>query len=208
MALDNPFERYIFCEVDDEQLGALRSRADTLYGASRDVHYLSGDVNDQVEKILQIIPRGSPSDKVLTLCFADPYNLKDLRFETLKRLSERYMDFLVLIASDMDANRNLKLFVKPDNHVVEDFTGDPNWRSAWGAARSRNQTFGDFVADHFIHQMTGLGYLLQPLPETHRMRSTEKNLPLYRLALLSRHTLGAKFFKESKKYSTDQKSIF
>lgn len=208
LRLKKPFERYIFCELDETKMAALKSRVSGEFGADRDVKYVPGDANENVSEILKLIPQGSASHRVLTLCFADPYKLRDLKFETLRKLSERYIDFLVLIASDMDANRNEKSFTPESSHVVQDFLGDANWRSAWAAAKSRKQSFGDFIADRFIQQMCNLDYLQQELRETYRMRSTEKNLPLYRLALLSRHKLGSKFFKESKKYSTDQRSMF
>ena len=59
---------------------------------------------------------------MLGFCFVDPYNLKDLAFATIDRLSSRFMDFLVLIATDMDATRNISIYELPDNKVVETFS--------------------------------------------------------------------------------------
>ena len=49
--------------------------------------------------------------------------------------------------------------------------------------------------------MQKLEYIDPGLKETLLIRSDEKNLPLYRLALYSKHKLGAKFWKKTKKYS-------
>jgi hypothetical protein len=55
----------------------------------------------------------------------DPYNLKHLEFVTIDKLSSRFIDFLVLIATDMDAARNVAVYELPDNKVVENFLGLP-----------------------------------------------------------------------------------
>ena len=40
------------------------------------------------------------------------------------------------------------------------------------------------------------------------VRSNEKNLPLYYVALFSRHELAYKYWEDVLKYSTDQTSMF
>ena len=52
--------------------------------------------------------------------------------------------------------------------------------------------------------MQTLGYIDPGLQEAIMIRSDEKNLPLYRLALYSKKKLGPKFWKEAKKYSDPQ----
>lgn len=55
--------------------------------------------------------------------------------------------------------------------------------------------------------MASLGYMDV---ETHQMklvRSDEKNLPLYYLALFSRHSTAYQFWYEVLKYGTDQQSF-
>jgi hypothetical protein len=52
--------------------------------------------------------------------------------------------------------------------------------------------------------MEQLGYRDRAAEKTQLIRSTEKNLPLYRLAFFSRHALGEQFWKEAKKYSYPQ----
>jgi hypothetical protein len=52
--------------------------------------------------------------------------------------------------------------------------------------------------------MTKLGYNYSGIDKTQQIRSTDKNLPLYRLAFFSRSDLGEKFWREALKYSNDQ----
>jgi hypothetical protein len=62
--------------------------------------------------------------------------------------------------------------------------------------------------NRFSRQMEARGYIRAPIEETKLVRSTEKNLPLYRLALFSRHELGKRFWEQAKKYSNDQLDLF
>ena len=52
--------------------------------------------------------------------------------------------------------------------------------------------------------MESLGYLRKPLDRMKLVRSVERNLPLYYLALFSRHETAFKFWDDVLKYSTDQ----
>ena len=124
---------------------------------------------------------------MLSFCFVDPYNLKDLVFDTIDRLSSRFVDFLVLIATDMDAARNVALYEMPQNMVVESFLGVSDWRSDWQLAKAKRESFSSYLMRRFSSQMEIRKYIRAPIEETKLVRSTEKNLPLYRLALFSQH---------------------
>lgn len=56
--------------------------------------------------------------------------------------------------------------------------------------------------------MQSLGYLKQPPDQMRLVRSDEKNLPLYYLALFSRHKTAFKFWEDVLKYSDDQMGLF
>ena len=55
--------------------------------------------------------------------------------------------------------------------------------------------------------MASLGYLRKPLDRMKLVRSAEKNLPLYYLALFSRSEMAFKFWDDVLKYSDDQESF-
>jgi len=197
------FDRYIFCERSPEKLRALETRVSRDYSAA-DVSFQPGDANESVDDILTKIPQHTKGFKVLSFCFVDPYNLKDLAFATIDRLSSRFIDFLVLIATDMDATRNMSIYELPDNKVVENFLALPDWRNEWFAAKARRESFSFYLMQRFSSQMEARDYIRAPIEETKLVRSTEKNLPLYRLALFSRHRLAKNFWEQARKYSDDQ----
>jgi hypothetical protein len=52
--------------------------------------------------------------------------------------------------------------------------------------------------------METLGYLPTPIHKMKRVRSDEKNLPLYYIALFSRNQLAHDFWDDTLKYGKDQ----
>lgn len=208
LALNIPdrFDRYIFCEQDENNIEALRQRVANEY-AECDVRILSGDANQLVKNILAEFPSHSSNNKVLAFCFADPYKLRNLQFSTIQGLATRFIDFLILIPTDMDANRNVPTYYAKENRILDDFLGTSEWRPAWDEARSRGEPFWGFLTHFYAERMKQLGYSEHSVQETQLIRSTEKNLPLYRLAFFSRHKLGERFWRQVKKYANPQTSI-
>jgi three-Cys-motif partner protein len=207
LGIEDPFDRYIFCDESETNIDALAKRVKDHYPGS-DTHFVHGDANDCVDKILSLIPQHSATYKVLGFCFVDPFKIDNLKFETLRRLSTKYMDFLVLIPTGMDPRRNVSYYMRYDNRKVEAFTGRPNWRDEWPQAEKLGENFGLFFIKQFCTSMADIGYKYTTAEDSVEIRSTEKNLPLYRLAFFSKHPLAHKFWGDVKKYSTPQLDLF
>lgn len=204
LGVPQPFTKYIFCELEHVKIAALEQRVSTSYPA-RDVQFVEGDYNKRIDDIAALIPTYRKAYRVLTFCFVDPYNIASLSFTTLERLArERRIDFLVLIASGMDANRNRDLYLKSDSDAVANFLGTERWRSAWANARS---SFGEFVADQFGLAMQRIGYVYEGLASLQQVRSTEKNLALYHLGVFSKHPLGAELWQKCRQSTKAQRSL-
>lgn len=207
LKVNDPFDKYVFCEERTNKLEALKVRAKQV-APNADIAYVQGDCNKRTLEILAEVPRGSPGDTALSLCFADPFDI-GLEFETIRTLaSERYVDFLVLLALGMDANRNYEHYLKEDADKVDKFLGSESWRERWATAQWDAVKFTRFLADEFAKSMTTLGYIPPPHYTMKEVRSHEKNLALYRLALFSRHERAYRLWDQVLKYSTDQTSLF
>jgi len=202
----DPFDKYIFCEENSEKLEALKARVQNHY-ASLNVAFIHGDANKVVKKILDELPYSSER-KMLGFCFADPYKLKNLQFSTISALSERFMDFLILIPTGMDALRNRALYEKPTDITVANFLGDPEWRNLWQAAQKQGVKFDRFLIEAYERQMSNLNYIYGGTQDSVLIRSTEKKLRLYRLGFFSRHPRGQEFWNEARKYSQHQGDLF
>lgn len=207
LGLPNKFDLYIFCEKDHEKCEALKERI-RIAAPEANNQIIEGDANQKVNEILAKMPAYKKNYRVLALCFADPYALNNLRFATIKELATRYMDFLVLIPSGMDAHRFESTYVKLNNHTIDDFIGDHKWRDAWKEAQKKGTPFERFIVEAFGKAMKALDYLSPGLEDTRLMRSDEKNLLLYRLVLYSRHKLAKEFWSQAKKYSQLQTEMF
>lgn len=114
----------------------------------------------------------------------------------------------MLLAVFMDANRNYDQYLKENNFTVDRFLGSSTWRERWSTAQTKAISFPQFLAMEFAGSMELLGYLPTPLHKMKKMRSDEKNLSLYYLALFSRHETAYKFWDEVLKYGTDQRMLF
>ena len=205
LSVPDRFDKYIFCEANATYLAVLQQRVHALR-PDTDVRFISGDCNLRIDEIRAEIPMHSPGHKVLSFCFMDPYRL-DIQFATVQALSQRYIDFMLLLALDMDARRNEDFYSQPDNSRVDEFLGVPDWRDRWSAARAKGMPFQCFLAQEYASRMETLGYKKVPLAKMKEVRSHEKNLPLYHLAFFSRHDLGYKLWNEVLRYRIDQQSL-
>lgn len=136
----------------------------------------------------------------------DPFDF-GIKFETLRRLSAVFVDFVVLLAIGMDANRNYANYVEGNSTKIDEALGNAHWRDRWRAEGVRRSDFRPFLAKEFSMSMASLGYLMKSLDRMKLVRSVEKNLPLYYLALFSRHEMAYHFWDGVLEYSTDQRSF-
>jgi three-Cys-motif partner protein len=199
LGVPDKFDKYIFCEQNPDSLDSLRQRVRRLYPAA-EVEFISGDCNEKIEEICSHIPKESG---VLSFCFLDPLDIS-IKFRTIRQLSNYRMDFLILLALSMDANRNEARYTDPRKHKIDEFLGLPDWRDRWKREQERGIDFIRFLAEQFSSQMEGLDYLRKPFHFMKQVRSDEKNLPLYHLALFSKHPLAFEYWQEVLKYSDDQ----
>jgi len=206
LSVEYPFDKYIFCDDDPEKLEALRQRAARI-APDAEVVYIEGSCDDRVDDILRAIPRGSTAYKVLSLCLVDPYDF-GFKFETLRRLSSVYVDFLMLLAAQMDVNRNFHNYIRERNTKIAEALGCNDWRAKWEASKMARDRFPVFLAEQVSESMTTLGYLPRTAADMKRIKTYDNNMALYYLALLSKHPTAYGFWKDVMKYGTDQRGLF
>ncbi|MCF8241455.1 MAG: three-Cys-motif partner protein TcmP [Melioribacteraceae bacterium] len=193
LKVSSPFDKYLFCEKEKKLIDALRERIKNEHPGEKTI-LVEGDCNENVDKIISEIPTPSKTNTVLCFCFVDPFSL-DIKFDTIKKLSRRFTDFLVLLALHMDGRRNVGLYVDKNNTRIDDFLGDTAWRNRWELQQKEGKNFVRFLADEFTKRMVYLGYREEALDNFISIKSDAKNLPLYYLAFYSKHQTGYKFWK-------------
>lgn len=202
LTIPNPFDKYILCEESPDLLAALKARVERIApGAS--VSFVPGSCDSEIDRICAEIPKGSSSNRVLSLCLVDPFDF-NIKFETLQRLSAVFIDFVVLLAIGMDANRNYDHYVDGHSTKLDEALGNTRWRERWKAVGVRRSDFRPFLADEFALSMESLGYLRTSRDRMKLVRSVDKNLPLYYITLFSRSEMAFKFWDDVLKYGTDQ----
>jgi three-Cys-motif partner protein len=197
------FGKYIFCEIDSNKIHCLKSRVDKLF-PTVEAHYVDGDVNENIDRVCNLIPKARKSFSVLSFCVADPYNIESLKFSTIEKLAKSYVDFFILIPSGMDANRNESIYIDDSHTHIECYLGDSCWRAAWDREKIRNKSFGEFLVDSYVSRMQSLGYKSPPHHQFVCVRNPINRSPLYHLTFFSRNEQGIKFWKEARKYTTAQ----
>jgi three-Cys-motif partner protein len=201
LSVPDPYDRYIFCEQQSKALSALKQRVNNLFPRAN-VEFVQGDCNEVIDLITSKIPKYSRDSKVLSFCFVDPFSL-NIHFETIRKLSAYLMDFLILLML-MDPIRNENLYVNENSDRIGRFLGLSDWRERWKQAKTRNTSIRKFLATEFANQMITVGYREESLKSMVEIRSEDKNLPLYYLGFFSRDPLGYKFWKQVRRYATNQ----
>ena len=203
LSLPDRFDRYVFCDANEEAVDALRTRTAEM-SPDAPVEFVLGDANERVDQIMNRLP---VHGRVLSLCFLDPYKL-NVHFETVRRLAEnRPIDFLILLALYLDANRNIERYVRDESTVIGRFLGDAEWRPKWESASASGMSVAEFLAAEYSGHMASLGYIPMALDRMVKIRTRDRRVPLYYLALFSRDERGLYFWDEVRKYSEDQLSL-
>ena len=198
LSIRDQFDRYILCDRNEDYLAALCARFQR-HGPKANVRYVPGDVNEVVGDVIAEIPTGP---RVLTFCFVDPYNI-EIAFETVRQLAcDRNIDFMILHALGMDANRNTDLH--PER--TDRFLGDQDWRSRWGEAKAENTPGIYFLASEYSRRMEALKYIAMRPEDMCSVRS-DRNSPLYYLALFSRSRKAVDFWKTVQRYAPEQPEL-
>ena len=100
----DPFDCYVFCDSDVRCIEALKKRVERVNPQAK-CFFENCNVNKSCSDVIGDLPLHGPQRKVLSFCFIDPFGLTDIRFETIKSLSSRFVDFLIHVPA-MDPIRN------------------------------------------------------------------------------------------------------
>ena len=207
MSVSHKFNRYILCEKDEINFLALQQRVKRHFPELYDkVEFVQGDSNENIEQIISLIPKHSREEKVLRFCFVDPFSL-NLKFKTIRQLSKvGKIDFLILLALYMDANRNLIYYIDDNSKKVEEFIDDHNWREPFKKGVIPSNDFIKFLAEKYDANMKRMDYK-EPVKK-HQVKIGGINVPLYYLAFYSKHERGNDFYQKVEKYLSNQQSLF
>lgn len=205
LSIPTPFTKYIFCEMDEEKISALEIRARREH-PEKDILFIKGDSNETVINVIEEIKKLGPS--TIVFCFVDPFSL-NLHFETIEKISKvGRVDFLILLALMMNANRNLHNFIDEESKTIDLYIKKADWRNSFKKGETRKEEFIKFIANTYDENMAKLGYKVKNEGLKPKVDADEYNLALYYLAFYSKSPLGNKFFSQIQRYHIDQQTLF
>lgn len=191
-----PFNEFFFYDITKTNTEALKRRI----GAKASCHIKCGDSNLLAEDLMQ---------NLLTrpyryhFAFVDPFGPDGLKFNTLRSLAKaKRMDLLIHFPIGA-IKRNLDVWEKKTNTILDDFLGTDVWRSQIKGL-SKNQIF-KVLMDIFKRQLKTIGYPEDGLKMVSSDRDIYIGLPtvsikntkdvdLYVLILASKHPLAQKIW--------------
>jgi three-Cys-motif partner protein len=202
LSVDAPFDRYVFCESDPDRFSALKARVERSYAKHAPL-LIPGKFEEHIDEICSMIP-----GKSLALCFVDPFDC-DFDIDNLKTISKcaRGVDFLCLLALQMDAKRNEQHYLKPDSKI-DKMIGNTTWRIRWNNRLDIHEDFSKFLATEFSQSMSEVGYLETPLHQMKEFKTHDKNVPLYYIAMFSKHQKAFDLWKGALSSSSPQRELF
>jgi three-Cys-motif partner protein len=174
-----PFTRLVFCDLDPENVGALRAR--TAPAGSR-VSLVEGDCNEQIDHIATLVPEHG-----LNIALVDPFALQALKFSTLKRLAAFKRMDLVIHFPTGDIKRNLGQNEKT-KRWLDEALGTDEW-----ATKGPSTTDVALLIDVLKRQLGALGYQSQNVRSEPIKNS--QNVPLYYLVYASKNDRGDRIWQ-------------
>jgi len=193
-----PFTDYFFADIDSASISALEERCKALPLFDR-IRFLAEDSNKAVARVISEIQtldrlRKSPS---LNLAFLDPEGL-ELEWKTVAALASVQKMDLIIHYPVMGLKRNLANASKEDEHQLDLFFGDKEWRTIYTKAGEVSVVERELLI-HYKRKLQMLGYTEVKQDEETENEPAIKNTKgglLYRLLFASKNPLGDKFWKE------------
>ena len=174
-----PFTEIHLNDSDPAKSAAVEKRIRALGGAP--VCY-NDPADVAVDKIVAAVnPRG------LHFAFLDPYNLKTLSFEIIRKLSKVKVDMLIHV-SVHDLQRNLDDYSRPGD-VFDTFA--PGWRDQVDPKQSIN-SFRAALMEYWLAEIRKLGKM--PAEGVELVEGPRRQR-LYWLVFVSEHRLAQKFWE-------------
>lgn len=199
----NHFTHHILCEKDPDNMVSLQTRWNRDH-AGQHVAFMTGDSNQLIKSVIDLVPH---EPNTLRFCFVDPFSL-NLEFNTIRHLAGMgRIDFLILLAFQMDAKRNFHNYINDESTKIDLFVGTNDWRKPFQEGKIPQKHFIKLLADIYDRNMEQLEYVVDPQLKM-MIRNPESNVPLYYLAYYSKHKVGNEFYKKIEKYHSVQTKLF
>jgi three-Cys-motif partner protein len=175
-----PFTAIHLNDADPARSAAVEERIRALGGAPVCYSHPADVAVDQIVAALN--PRG------LHFAFLDPYNLEDLSFDIIRKLSKLKVDMLMHV-SVHDLQRNLDEYSRPGG-VLDTFA--PGWSTQVDSKQSNSNSVRAALMEYWLSEIRKLGKFPAKGVE---LIEGPRGQRLYWLVFVSGHGLARKFWE-------------
>jgi three-Cys-motif partner protein len=180
LSLEVPITKFIFCDLDKEQLSILKIRVNK-YFRGKNVLLLEGKPEELIQKFSHYVPRSKGSFKVAVFCLCDSFSL-DLHFDTVSRLSEQGFNFLIPFSFAINDRLDYRFHLKENK--LRKFLNGPGDIDRVSHDMNNNFQFYKRLVQIYQNNMLALGYNLSL--STHKADSGLMELPTYQIGFFSK----------------------
>jgi three-Cys-motif partner protein len=152
-----------------------------------------------IQTVDRVISKLDPN--ALHFAFLDPYNLRELPFEIIRKLAQlERMDVLIHV-SIQDLQRNLQRYIESENSPLDSFA--PGWREHVDVSRSHK-----LIRPKYLEYWRGL-LMAESMDttETAELIVGTKRQRLYLLAFAARHELASDFWDKVRDVDGNQQPL-
>ena len=192
------FRKIILCDLKERNIEALKFR---LKDSDRDIEFLTGDSNALAKRINSTLPPDS-----LSFCFADPDNMRQLRFDTLRELADkRRVDLLINFPYGNSFKRGAANAYKSNrrNTAFDLYFGTNGWRQLFSNHRlCFSPQLALEILELYLAEFYKIGYIEPDAPydQNYVIIRNTLNREIYYLIFLSKNRLGYRFWSEAVRY--------
>lgn len=125
LTLDPPFQKWIFCEADDEQAAALEKRVKKFF-PKKHVEILNLPAHELTTALVAAVPPSKAGHKVATVCLADPFSL-DIQWPVIEKLADRGVCFLIPFTFAINSRLDVRYYCQEHAEILTTVAGPKNY---------------------------------------------------------------------------------
>jgi three-Cys-motif partner protein len=175
-----PFQKWIFCEADEEQAGALDKRVQKSF-PQNNVEVYNVREEEIIQTLSNTIPASKPGRRVAVFCLIDPFSL-NFSLSTVDRLASMGFSLLIPFTFPLNARLDSHYYCEEQAELIKRFLGANN-HERLSTLDSNSHFYRKLVQ---LYQTNLLVKGLNSALSSHQLNSKLMTLPAYTIGFFSR----------------------
>jgi len=172
------FQRYIFCEKNEEYARALKVRLGKHY-PDKHTMVVEGDINLSIERLNPYLPEKVGKTATSILCIIDMQSF-DMDFETMEVLASLDADLILVNSFIHSAYYNYRFYLEEEREQMNAYFGSSWARLAEDSTLKSDTSFFMLVVKAYGEKLKRLGYNVSST--LHKYNIDDSPVPYYQIA--------------------------